>query len=82
MKKLIAVFSEVWKAVDPGNLDVLFDKVAKSRLPQKEKARLLSTVARARIIYAYWLLLLITLLLLMVVYWLMLHSGEIQLTLG
>ena len=82
MKKLQNLLSELWKAVNPQNLDLLFDKVAKSNLSQKEKARLLDRLTIARIRYGYWLLFIYTLIISLVGYWLILHSGQIQLTLG
>jgi hypothetical protein len=83
MKELLKIFSKLWETLNPIKfLNDLWRQTYKAKISSGCKEDLLVFITKATVIAILWLLLIITLVVLIVAYWLILHSGEIQLTLG
>jgi hypothetical protein len=83
IKDALKIFGNLWSTIDPINsLDKLWAKTYKAKISKRLKEDLLVFITKATVISILWILLIVTLVVFIIGYWLILHSGQIQLTLG
>lgn len=58
---LIKALSKAWDALNPQkNLDEHYTKITKAKISSKNKERLVVAITWAKIIYGYWILLIVS----------------------
>jgi hypothetical protein len=81
--EVLKIIRKLWETIDPiKSLDRLRNQTYKAKISRGRKEDLLVFITRATVIGILWILFIVTLVVLIVGYWLILHSGQIQLTLG
>jgi hypothetical protein len=83
MKEILKIISKFWETIDPiKSLDRLRNQTYKARISRGRKEDLVVFITKATVIGILWLLLIVTMIVFIIGYWLILHSRQIQLTLG
>jgi hypothetical protein len=61
MMETLKLFNKLWDAINPQkNLDDHYDKINKAKISKKLREDLIAKVTIAKIVYGYWILLIVT----------------------